>query len=127
MKYTNHRTDDPGACEATFNVTLASLLAAAEVPCTSGCKKGSIDNSAAVDVWRAEHADKIEAFREDRRRRRSATLSAEESALMRTEPYRWLACGCDGTGVVLTDDGRALLAFLDRHRPLDHYHADGWA
>jgi hypothetical protein len=128
MKYTIYsQTDDAGQCQATFEVTLGQLLADAEVPCTSGCEKGWIDNSAAVRAWKAEHGDALIAYEAERRRRRSGTLGTEESALRATRPESHMRCECGGKGALLTDDGRALMAFLDRHRPMDHYHADGWA
>lgn len=95
--------------------TLAALLAQAETPCTTGCSEGTIWNTDAQDAWRAEHAEALEAFQQERRRTRSAWVSPEETALRNTEPPMYFDCVCNGTGFILTADGRALLDFLGRH------------
>lgn len=95
--------------------TLASLLAQADRPCTTGCDKGWINNGAAVRAWESEHADALSAFDDERRRNRSATVRREEPALRSTQPAWSLPCDCDGSGYALTADGGALLGFLARH------------
>jgi len=97
------------------DTTLISLLARAETPCTTGCHDGTIDNRAARDAWYAEHSDELLAFKEERRRTRSAWVGPEERALTDTEPRPFLACACNGAGYVLTADGEALVLFLKRH------------
>lgn len=96
-------------------MNLATLLAKAEVPCTTGCHDGTIDNRAARDAWYAEHAEELTAFDKERRRDRSAWVGPEEQALLETKPQPFLACACNGAGYVLTDDGRALVEFMERH------------
>lgn len=96
-------------------VSLSALLAQAEKPCTSGCAGGTIWNTEAREKWRAEHAEALEAFQQKRRIEHSARVGPEEKALLDTEPPMWFACGCNGTGFVLTVEGRALLNFLKRH------------
>lgn len=96
-------------------VSLAALLAQAETPCTTGCSEGTIWNTDAQKAWRAENAEALEAFQQERRRTRSAWVGAEEKALRDTEPPMYFECACNGTGFLLTADGRALLDFLKRH------------
>ncbi len=119
---------------AVNTTAMASLLADCETKCTSGCDNGTIDNRAVRDAWWAEHGEKMALLREERRvgpHTWSSILGAEESALKAAEPRPFLACDCNGTGFVLTADGRALIEFLDRHRPMDHdhlhSHSEGWA
>lgn len=97
-------------------VSLAALLAQAETPCTTGCSDGTIWNTEAREAWRVEHAEALEGFQQERRRKRSALVGPEEKALRDTEPPMWFACDCNGTGFILTADGRALLDFLVRHQ-----------
>lgn len=99
------------------DTTLAALLARAETPCTNDCHNGTIDNSAAYNAWRSEHAEELQAFSEERRRNHSARVGAAERALLDTEPRPFLICACEGVGYVLTDDGRALIRFMERHLP----------
>lgn len=94
---------------------LAEVLTAAEYPCGTGCRNGWIDNMDAVRAWRAEHQPALDRYDEERRRKRSAWVGDEESALRDTEPRAALECPCGGTGFVLTPDGQALMAFVKRH------------
>lgn len=100
---------------ATVDITLANLLAGADEPCNPPCRNGWIDNGPAVRIWETEHAETLERYQEERRARRSACVGAEESALTSTRPPHMLECPCRGAGRILTDDGRALMAFVERH------------
>lgn len=89
------------------------VLARLETPCPDACDNGRLPNTEALTAheMRLAEARKVDGWNAARHTAREAYLAVARSAPSETAPCPT----CSGRGVVLTDAGRAALAFLNRH------------
>lgn len=96
-----------------------------EAKCIACDGDGWVSNAAETAAWEARYDAAMNQYKATAGAGACWTGSWEESEIQRDAPDECVGCvECEGTGRLLTDAGRALLAFLDRHRNVEKVRAD---
>jgi len=92
---------------------LLALLSTLETPCTN-CKNGTVDNAEAVEAWKQRLNDLVPPG-SGLPNPHSMTGRRYYDELQSPPPERTACPECSGSGMTLTEAGRAVTGFLARH------------
>lgn len=92
---------------------LLALLATLETPCTN-CEDGTVANAEAVEAWK-QRLDKLVPPGSGVPSSHTTAGQGYYDELQACPPERATCPVCFGNAVVLTESGRAVVRFLNRH------------